>query len=260
MLKKVAAVTLGAIVAIYVLSHTTAGSYVSTAWKQMRREAGQQVSVQFELERLKGEVGRLEPDINRNRSLVAQEKVAVDNLRDEIKNLQAKLDQSKADIRRVSTELKNGATAVTFDGRDLSADRATSRLDAMIDSAERSERVIASKNRVLASREKKLEANMKNLFAMRDEKTKLEEQISELEAAYSEIQLQQTQCKHQFDDSRMANIKQSLENLRNRVKVEKAEVDLQNDLGGSTIEKPKANGDVLRRADRLLGDDKVVEK
>lgn len=266
MCKKIVAVTLGAILAVYVLSHTRVGSYATTAFKQLREDAGNQVSVEFEIQRLKNEVAKLDPDININRKSVAQEKVALDTLHEEVQGLQTKLDEHKGEIRRVSAELKNGARSVSFSGQEYTATQATDKLDSMVDSAERFERTVASKKRTLDARERMYEASKKNLLAMRDEKAKLEEQIAELEATYREVQLQQTQSKHQFDCTRLAEIKKSLEGLKTRIKVEKTELELAGELGVSKPstpeEKAKNNAEVLRRADRLLNGEtsKLAEK
>jgi len=265
MLRKVLAATLVLLIAGYAVGKTEVGSYLRTAWREFREDAHKQVSIEFEIKNLRDKLNELEPDIKRAREAVAQEKVEVDNLREDVNYLQARFDQQKADIRHVSTELKNGATTISLAKQELPADRATERLDQLIDSAERGERTLASKKRILTAREKMLETSMKNLFAMRDEKGKLEEQLTELEAAYREVQLQQTQSKYQFDDTRLAKIKKSMESLKNRVKVQKADLDLANQMGGTNEEKGKNKGDVLNRADRLLnggdkGKSEVAEK
>jgi len=259
MMKKVGAVILGVVAAMWVVNCTRVGSYTCTAWKQLRDEASKQVSVEFEIKRLKNEVAQLEPDINRNRSIVAEEIVAVERLREDLDQGHAKLAKQKEEIRRIVSELKSGAEKIVYNGREFSADRVRERLDQDVDSASRCEKALKSKERVLDARERILEANKKKLQAMRDEKDKLTEQIALLEAEYKEVQVRQTQSRVQIDDSRLADIKKSLDGLRSRVRVEKVELDLANNTDGGE-EKAKSNTEVVRKAEQFLQGDKEETK
>jgi len=259
MMKKVGAVILGVVAAMWVLNCTRVGSYTCTAWKQLREEASKQVSVEFELKRLKNEVAQLEPDINKNRSIVAEEIVAVEKLREDVDGARTKLVKQKDEMRRIVAELKSGTEKIVYNGREFSADRVRERLDQDVDSAARAEKALKSKERVLEARERILEANKKKLQAMREEKDKLTEQIAVLEAEYKEVQVRQTQSRVQIDDSRLAEIKKSLEGLRTRVKVEKTELDLANNTDGGE-EKAKTNTEVVRKAEQFLQGDKEETK
>ena len=70
---------------------------------------------------------------------------------------------------------------------------------------------------------------------MRDQKQDLEVQIAQLEADLKNVRLAQTRCKVQLDDSRLAEIKRSLADLRNRLKVEKTQAELEGEFANDPI-------------------------
>jgi chromosome segregation ATPase len=260
MLKKAGVVMAGVIAALVALSVTTKfGSYTCTAWKQIRDEASKQVSIDFEIKRLKSEVGQLDPDINRNRTIVAEEIVAVEKLRGEVENGRKKLTQLKEQVGRVAKELKDGAATVVYDGQDLTASRARERLDRDVDNGQRFETALKSKERQLDARERMLATSKKKLQAMAEAKAELLAQIAQVEAEYQEILLQGTQSRVQFDDSRLADIKKGLDDLHDRVKVQKVKQDLE---GGNAVQpddKTKSSIEVIRRAEQFSqGEDSKV--
>jgi hypothetical protein len=255
MCKKVGILVLGLIVAFGFLRFTRMGSYTCTALKQLRIDAEKHVSVEFEIKRLKNEVANLDPDINKNRSIVAEQIVGVEKLREEVDGSKKKLAQQKEQIGRVVAELKSGATSIVYNNREQPADRVREQLDKDVDHARSFEKALKSKERLLEARERMMENNKKKLQAMIDAKSELQTQIAQLEADYQEVQLRATESRVQFDDSRLADIKQSLDKLRDRVKIEKVTQDLVGDLAAPTAEKSKTSSEVVRKAEQFLNGD-----
>jgi chromosome segregation ATPase len=251
MLKKAGVVMAGVVAALTLLSFTKYSSYTCTAWKSIRDEASKQVSIEFEIRRLKTEVAQLDPDINRNRTIVAEEIVAVDKLRNEVDGARKKLTQLKEQVGRVAAELKAGAASVVYDGQDVTASRAKEKLDRDVNNGQAFESALKSKERQLDARERLLTTSKKKLQAMADAKSELLAQIAQLEADYQEVQLQATQSRVQFDDSRLADIKRSLDDLRDRVKVQKVKQDLEGGDTTATEDKTKTGTEVIRRAEEF---------
>jgi chromosome segregation ATPase len=262
MLKKVSIVALGVALAVYALSFTKFGSYSCTAWRSFKKDVSQHVSIDFRIENLKTEVGQLDPEIDRNRGLVAEDVVAVDNLREEIAGVRTKLTAQKDQMRNLVKELrdlKSGNDTVRINGRLFTANEITSKLDRDTNAVESCEKSLQSKERLLEAQERILEANKKKLASMIDKKSRLMEQITLLEAEYKEVQARQTQSRVHFDDSKVADLEKSLEGLRNSVKVAKTKLDMAGEFETvQTEDKPKSRSEVVRKAEQVLdGETKV---
>ena len=84
MFKKIGLVALVVVGGLFLLNRTNLGSYASTAWKKVRQGACNQVPLEFEVERVRHEISQLVPDMKDSIKAIAEESVAVENLRDEI--------------------------------------------------------------------------------------------------------------------------------------------------------------------------------
>jgi chromosome segregation ATPase len=260
MLKKIAAVTLGAIVAIYAVSHTKWGRYVSTACQQACKEAEDKVPVDVQISSLKAEIARLDRDVDGNRTIVARQIVDVEKMSKEVEELTAKLNQREESNARLAKALAGGATSVSFNEQTLTAKEATDKLDEGVDAATRTRSMLRSKERLVSVNKRILDANRQKLNALASEKSKLMEQVLVLEAEYRELQARQTESTIQVDDSRTAEIKRSLEKLKDRVKVEQTKQALADEASGVSADKSKSPESALRKYNDYVKGDKVEVK
>lgn len=236
MLKKVAVVAAGVIAALFMLSHTKVGSYAGTAWGKIRTSAKQQVPVEFEIDRLRHEVVQLVPDMKKNRSIIAEEMVAIENLKEEIAATRVRLEEHKAVLLKLTKDVDSGETTFVYRRRAISRERLAEKLARDLQSYKRAEAELKTREQVLDAKERALDAAKEQLAAMRDQKQDLEVQIAQLEAEMKNVRLAQTRCKFQLDDSRLAEIKRSLADLRNRLKVEKTQAELEGEFANDPIE------------------------
>ncbi len=250
MLKKTGIVLLGVTAALFVLSCTKFGGYLRTACKELRDEANKHVSIEFKIKNLKDQVANLKPDIDRNRSLVAEEIVSVEKLRADVEAARKKLAAQKEQIGKVARQLKDNAATVSYDGKEMTAERAREKLDRDVDNGQRFEAALKSRERQLEARERMLATSMKKLQAMADAKTELEAQIAQIEADYQEVQLQGTQSRVQFDDTRLADAKKTLDDVRDSIRVLQVKQKLD---GGETItpDEKKTDKEVITRAEEF---------
>lgn len=248
MVKKVAIVAVGVLAALFVLSNTKFGSYAGTAWGKIRTKAKQQVPVEFEIDRLRHEVAQLIPDMKKNRSVIAEEMVAIENLKEEIAATRTRLADHKAALLKLSKDVDSGETTFVYHGRAVRRERLAEKLARDLQSYKRAEVEVKTKEQVLEAKERALDAAKEQLAAMRDQKQDLEVQIAQLEAEVKNVRLAQTRCKFQVDDSRLAEIKRSLADLRNRLKVEKTQAELEGEFANDsvTVEKPRPVSEITR--------------
>lgn len=257
MLKKIAFATVAVAAGLFLLGQTRVASYGCTAWKKIRQETKKQVPIEFEIERLRHEVTQLVPDMKKNLSVIAEEIVAVQNLREDIDRMRASLDRQREQIRAMKDDLKSGTERVMFNGRLYSASLVREKLAGAVSAAQLADKEVTTKEQVLEAKERALDAAREQLASMRAQKQHLELEVAQLEADLKTVRLAQTRSKVQFDDSRLAHIKASLADLRTRLKVERTELDLAGEFAdGAPVFKAKTNEQVIKEAEAYLGEDR----
>jgi len=99
MLKKIAFATLAVSAGLFLVGQTRLCSYGGTAWKKIQVGAKHQIPVEFEIDRLKHEISQLLPDMKRNCTAIAEEIVAVQNLKEDVAYTRTNLDKQKQSVR-----------------------------------------------------------------------------------------------------------------------------------------------------------------
>jgi chromosome segregation ATPase len=256
MFKKLALTALAVLAGLFILNNTRLGSYGHTAWGKIKHSAKAQVPLEFELERVKQQVAMLVPDMKNHLSDVANEIVAIDNLKEEIKVAQTNLTKQKEFVRCVADDLKSGAERIALRGRVYTRTRASDMLSQEVSSCKRLEEEIKAREQLLEHKERALESTREQLSSIKTQRQELEVEIARLEAELKSVRLAQTKSKIQLDDSRLAHIKSSLADIRNRLKVDKVTADLANQFAGeqevATPRPTKSANDVVQEAEAYL--------
>jgi len=263
MIKKVAIVALGVVAAMTALSFTRMGSYCGTAKDKLCGWANKQIPVELEIDRLRHEVGQLIPDMRKNRSVVAQEIVAVDNLRNDIATTRTNLENQRAGMLKLSKDLET-ETEFIYNGSKYSKAEVAAKLDRDLASFKRVETELKAKEKLLDAKQQALDTAKTQLDAMMDQKRDLEVQIAQLEAELKSVRLLQTRSKFQLDDSRLADVKRSVKELQDRLRAERIETEMEGkfaDTVGTTADKqPRSVGDVAKEVRDYLDTPKVADK
>jgi len=242
---------------LFLLSNTRIASYGGTAFKKVRQATQKQVPVEFEIERLQHELSQLIPDMKKSLTGVAEEIVAVENLKEDIDRVRVAQNDRKRNIFAMKEQLKNNTERVTLNNRTVSANRVREMIDNEVASCKNIEKEIETKEKLLEARERSLDLARRQISSVRAQKQELELQIAQLQADVKNLRLAQTKSVVQIDDSRLAHIKTSLQELRNRLKVEKTEGELHGQLYNeinAPDTKIKTNEQVIKEAEAYLGD------
>jgi peptidoglycan hydrolase CwlO-like protein len=226
MFKKIGIAAVVVAVVLFLLNSTMLGSYTGTAWSKIHGSFKKQVPLEFEIERIKHEIAQLVPDMKKNLSQVAEEMVAIDNLKEQIADAHRNLDTQKASIMTMTEDLEKGAQTVSYKGVTYSANRIREKLARDFTSYQNCEKDLKAKEQLLDARERGLDAAREQLSSIRSQKQELEVQVEQLEAELKAVRLAQTRNKFHFDDSRLAHCKQILADIKNRLKVEKTQEEL----------------------------------
>jgi hypothetical protein len=258
MLKKMFVASVAVAVGLFVLSHTRMASYGGTAWNKIRETTKNQVPVEFEIERIKHEIAQLTPDIKKNLSILASEIVAVEELKDQVTLAKTNLTKQRESVRLMKDALKDGTELVSWSGRRIRNSTMRDKVAIELAACQRCEKEIENKEQLLEAKERALDIARQQLAEMRSQKDDLEVQVANLETEVKTIRLAQTRSKFQIDDSRLAHIKGSLNELKNRLKVEDTQRRLFSEFGeGDEIPsapKTKTSEQVIREVEAYLGD------
>ncbi|MGE3809661.1 MAG: coiled-coil domain-containing protein, partial [Gemmataceae bacterium] len=223
------------------LRWTGAGSYTRTAFQKLQAQVKGQVPLEFEIARLQNEIKQVMPNMKKNLVAVAQETVAVENLKKEINVTKDNLAKQEAALRTMTQDLKNNSAFITYNGKTYSAERIQQKLARDFASYQVAEKELAAREQLLEAKERTLDAAREQLAVMKSQKQKLDLQVAQLEAELKHLRLTQSQSEFHFDDSQLSRCKELLGELRTRLDVEKTTMELEGQFANDFIkveEKP----------------------
>jgi len=209
----------GAILAATVLAGGSAWSYLRTSAGYVTDAVQESVPIEFQIDRARGMVQDLVPEVRKNMHVIAKEEVEVQRLDEQIGDSQARLGKEKEQLLRLKTDLGTGKTEFQYAGRTYTAEEVRSDLAARFDRYKTGEATLASLKEIRAARQKSLVAARQKLEGMLASKRQLQVDVENLEARLQMITAAQATSNYQFDDSRLGRVKELVSSLRNRLEV-----------------------------------------
>jgi chromosome segregation ATPase len=243
--------------------------YGSVAWKKVKSTVEQQVTPEAKLEMIRDQVSKLDKDLRRNISAVAEQTVSVENLREEIQVAEKDHQKQWDKILVMKRDVESGNANVSLAGAKISIDRIKNKLTRDWDSYKLAEDALKSKRKLLEAKDRSLEAAKERLSTIKTKKEQLALAVEQLEADLKNIRLAQDKSEFGFDDSRIGQIQQQIREVNDWIKGRIVENDL---LGKYTadplpVEKQiPATSEVLKEIDAhakeagTFSDDKLAEK
>jgi len=224
-----------------------------TAFKRVHVKFEKQISPEFELARLRDQIAQLTPDMGRNISKIATEMVQVESLERRVGTLQAKLTEKKDELALLTNAVETGKTRIVLtSGREIPVTHVKTKLnDCRI-----IERELANVTKIYEAKKAGVEAARQQLTEMKRQQQELEVMAAQYDAELKTLELEQTRAKLQLDDSRLAEIKQSFERLRERIEVERTTANLAEQFKTTdsiTEKKTVSSTDVVEEAREYLG-------
>jgi chromosome segregation ATPase len=254
MIKKLVFLAAVGAAGLFALNSVCGHGSVHTFWKRTQAQFERKISPEFELDRIRGEIAKLTPDMHRNISKIAEEIVAVQTLEFRVNDLQARLDKSK-DTLALYTQALEGTTKVSVGGREVAPTPA--KVKECLRNCKNLDKEVTSARKVLEAKKAGLDAARQQLAEMRQQKEQLEVMVAEYEAQWKTLQLEQTRAKLKLDDSRLADIKAAIEKLRERIEVERQTAALAETFNAGGDFKPEKKSenakDVAEEAREFLG-------
>ncbi len=233
MVKKVALGTLAvAAVSSFVFGRDV-WSYVATGADNVRSAVRSGVPVEFEIERARKEVANLTPEIRKSLHVIAEQEVAVQNLRSSITRQEEKLASQEEAILSLNSDLKsNRAKFVyasrTYDRKAVQKDLADrfNRFKLAEDALDRDRQSLAAKEQAVESMKTKLE---EMLSARKD----LEVEIDRLEARLRSVEAAETIAHLEIDDSQLARARNLISGIHRDLDVRQKMVDAEANFTGT---------------------------
>ncbi len=207
-------VLLGAVVLgrdVYSYLRTSAG-YVSDA-------LAESVPIEFQVDRARGMIQDLVPEVRKNMHVIAKEEVEVQRLDEQIAQSRSRLAKEKEQLLRLKTDLCSGRPTFIYAGRDYTANEVRTDLAHRFERYKTGEATLASLVEIRGARQKSLEAARQKLEGMLASKRQLQVEIENLEARCQMIAAAKATSNYQFDDSRLGRVKELVAGLRTRLEV-----------------------------------------
>ncbi len=234
-------------------------SYGALGVKKAKGFFKKQITPETKLELIREEIAGLDKEMKEHRSAVAEEAVAVENLREEIargeENHKKQLDNIKIMRKDLACCEETGEKFITYGDQKYSVERVRNKLARDWDSYKKTEEAIASQKELLKAREVSLTSVRERLTEMRTKKEELEVQLAQLEADLKNVRLCETKSDFHFDDSKVGDIQKDMSEVRDWIKARRIEAELEGKHTDDPIPVGKKNtsqADLFKEIDAAL--------
>lgn len=194
-------------------------SYSKTALSGVRQSVKDAVPVEFELSRARDMIKGLTPEIRHNMHVIATEEVEVKGLRENLAAGEKQLAKNKADIERLTSDLKKGDSHFVYCGKSYTGKQVETDLTNRFEQFKVKEATVGKLRQILAARESGLVAGREKLKAMEAAKAQLEIDVANLEARLEMVKVAQSSSNFNFDDSRLSRTKDLVKDIGTRIDV-----------------------------------------
>jgi len=226
------------VAAVFLLGRETA-SYVRTSLAYVKDSVRQGVPIEFQIERARRMIDELVPEIRNNMHRIAKEEVEIQRLEERIALAEKNLEKEKQEILRLKEDLARGRTSYTYAGRTYSVEEVKTDLAHRFERYKTSEATLASLREIHQARTKSLQAARQRLEGMLAARRQLTVEVENLEAQRQMIDVAKTSSNYVFDESKLGQVKQLIQQLRTQLDTEaklvQAETQLQDQI---PLEKP----------------------
>lgn len=219
MIKKMLIVGGGAALVGLVLVGRDALSYVRTSTGYVTDAVQESVPIEFQIDRARGMVQDLVPEVRKNMHVIAKEEVEVQRLDEQLVDNTSRLAKEKEQLLRLKTDLASGKETFEYGGRTYTVEEVRTDLASRFERYKTGEATAASLKDIRNARQKSLTAARQKLEGMLASKRQLQVEVENLEARLQMIAAAKATSNYQFDDSRLGRVKELVSNLRNRLEV-----------------------------------------
>lgn len=185
------------------------------------------VPPEVQLERVKGQINKLDQDIDSNWTPIATREREIKSLKAELDGKKDKLTSSKAELQAAADSLKAKVQRVSYNGKDYNPTEARRLVKRDLTAYEALTHEVSSKDKLLVAWQKELDALMAQQDEMKKLKGELTARVAQIEADLQVLRLAETKSKLPAGDlSRLNDIKVTLAELEksNEIKMRALEL------------------------------------
>src|SRR5262249_4219139 len=207
-----AAVALAVVVGIYHF-----GSFIKTQVRHAERNLPPEVRLQM----VKDKIAKLDHEIDKNWTPIAQLEHEIKGLKKDVVNEQAWLDGKKADMQAAAGDLEAKVLKVSYNNKTMTPTEARKALSKDVEIYKARSQKLDSLNRVLSAKEKALATYNARQDEMRSMKGELEARVAQVEADLQVLELNKTKSPAPSEDnSKLDDIKRMLNDLEEDISVQ----------------------------------------
>jgi len=200
-------------------------SYVYTGLNELRETVKESVPVEFELQRAKNEISRLEPVIRDLHHEIAKQEVRVEKLDSQIASTERGMLDAKEDIMTLKTALSSGDSSFRFAGHTYTSNEVEEDLTKRFEHFKTQDETLEMRKKTLDAQQARLQAAYDQLKELTSAKTQLQVKVANLEAQHKMIEVAKTASEFNFDNSQLARTRELIEDIETRLDVESRMVD-----------------------------------
>ena len=238
--------------ALFVAFGTSAPSYVRTAFHKMRGHAHNAVPVQFEIDRAREEVRRLEGPMKDTLETFARTEVEVKWLKEEIATVKTNLDRERKGLAALRDHMAAGDVKLTgslnYTPQEIKSEAARK-----LDHCKYVAQILRDKETTLKSKQKIMEAAKQQLANLSAQKRELLTKLDSIEARLQQIEASKQKNEFTFDDSALSQAKKNVTELEKRVEVQARISDIEGNLSDTLPLYVEPGRDVIKEIDEELG-------
>jgi len=254
MIKKLLVVAVVGGLAVAAVKHTKFGSYVRTEVKSWREAAEDQVSPETEIARLRGEVKNLDEDAIKIVKQLARLQSDQADLGNRDKSLAAKQSQvgelmasRETAMRAAEAKAKAGESnvRVTFGEQEYSLANGLQKLRDTVAEYKATSSELTHVRQKSDTQQRIIDKLDRQRLEMNRLKSDLDAAIDGLEEEVQAMKLQQMESKYQTDDTRVAQIKESIAKQKKRLDVQRRELSLLQDVVTPSLSTTESVDDIM---------------
>jgi chromosome segregation ATPase len=232
---------------------TSAPNYVQTAFHKVRASARASVPFEYDIDKARQEVSKLEPAIIQGIEALAKAEVESEHLQKEIVATRNDLNREGRELVTLREHLKTGDVQLTggvaYSPKEIQRDLAR-----RLDHYTQVKRILAEKEETLKIRQQNVIATRDQLGVMQASKRELMTRIEGIETKLNQMKATRAASRFNFDDSAVGRAKASVAELETRLE-EMAKIDelkgKYSERGVSVVVEPSR--DVLKEIDAEFG-------
>ena len=254
MIKKAIIGTAVALVLVMFFFGRDAISYLRTSAGYVKDAVHSSVSPEFQIKRARGMIEGLEPEIKRNMHVIAKEEVELERLAERIEKAEAKLNRDKGDLVRLQTDLSSGQEVFVYAGRNYSETQVKTDLSNRFKRYRTNEATLTSLQASHDAQQRGLDYAREQLEGMLAAKRQLTVEVENLEAQLKMLQAAQTTSDYNFDDSKLARVKELVKDVQTRLDVAARVVDAEDQLHDQIPLEEPVDEDIVEQVAEYFGE------